>query len=147
MLDRSNMVGGAASAQQALTAGHDGRPRRSGGGGRNQQSGSSFTGRLSPGLLGSRAFDQAPDRLRWLRAALHPVVDSLAVELDIERFPMRIVLPEYFDKAPVALRTFFGYYDPVKGLLFCAHSRKSDAKQNSTSVFAAETGSAPVFYR
>jgi len=91
---------------------------------------------LSSWLLRGRILDQAPDGLRWLRAALYPVVDSLAVELYMERFPMRIVLPEYFDKAPVALRTLFGNYDPVKGLLFCAHSRKSDAKQNSTSVFA-----------
>lgn len=122
------MVSGAASAE---------RPGRSGGGGRSQQSRSRFTSRLSLGLLVSRALDQTPDCLRWLRAALHPVVDSLAVELDIERFPMRIVLPEYFDKAPVALRAFFGYYDPIKGLLFCAHSRKSYTKQNSTSVCAA----------
>src|SRR5262245_52011259 len=103
------MTGGAAS--------------RRGNSDRSQQSRTGFFGRLSPGLLGRGALYQAPHCFRWLRPALYPVVDSLAIELDIERLPMRIVLAEYFHKPPVTLGPLLGYDDPVKRLLLGAHSR------------------------
>src|SRR5262249_25622443 len=90
---------------------------------RSQQSGSSFFGRLSLSLLGSRALYQAPHCFRRLRTALYPVVHSLAIELDIERLPMRIVLAEYLYKPPVTFGPLLGYDDPVERLLLGAHSR------------------------
>src|SRR5262249_50045702 len=120
---RSNMIGGA-----AWTEGHSGR---------SQKSGPGFFGRLRISLLGSRALYQAPHCFRWLRTALYPVVDSLAIELDIERLPMRIVLAEYFYKPPVTFGALLGYDDPIKGLLLRAHSRQSDGKQTTPPFFAA----------
>jgi hypothetical protein len=86
-------------------------------------SGDSFSRRWRHSLFGGGALDQAPDCLGWLRTTLYPIVDSLAVELDMEGVPMRIVLAEYFYKATVALRALLGYDDPVKRPLLRAHSR------------------------
>jgi hypothetical protein len=77
------------------------------------------------------AFNQAAYRIRWLRSAFYPVIDSLVVELNISRITARVVITNRFDEATISLRAFLGDNNSIERLLLRASSSQSDRKQNA----------------
>src|SRR5207249_1176237 len=84
---------------------------------------------LCTSLKDSLPLQQAARRLAWLCALLQPLLDFVHVDLDLDRFRHRVVVPEVLDKAAVARRARVRDHQAVEGVLLRPHPPQPDLYQ------------------
>src|SRR5438132_9337253 len=84
---------------------------------------------LCTSLKDSLPLQQAARRLAWLCALLQPLLHFVHVDLDLDRFGHRVVVPEVLDKAAVARRARVCHHEAVEGVLFRPHPPQPDLYQ------------------
>src|SRR3989441_11522370 len=84
---------------------------------------------LCTSLKDSLPLQQAARRLAWLCALLQPLLHFVHVDLDLDRFGHRVVVPEVLDKAAVTRRARVCHHEAVKGMLFRPHPPQPDLYQ------------------
>src|SRR5262249_2978068 len=70
------------------------------------------------------ALYQAPHRFSRLRSAFYPIIDPLAVKLNVRRLSARVVVADVFDEPAISFRALLRDHNPIERLLLCAHSRQ-----------------------
>src|SRR5437660_11586144 len=81
---------------------------------------------LCTSLKDSLPLQQAARGLARLCALLQPLLHFVHVDLDLDRFGHRVVVPEVLDKAAVARRARVRHHETVKGVFLCPHPPQSD---------------------
>src|SRR5207245_5411294 len=84
---------------------------------------------LCTSLKDSVPLQQAARRLAWLCALLQPLLHFVHVDLDLDRFRHRVVVPEVLDKAAVARRARVRHHEAVEGVFLRPHPPQPDLYQ------------------
>src|SRR3989442_5109230 len=84
---------------------------------------------LCTSLKDSLPLQQAARRLVWLCALLQPLLHFVHVDLDLDRFRHRVVVPEVLDKAAVARRARVRHHEAVEGVFLRPHPPQPDLYQ------------------
>src|SRR3989475_13306542 len=84
---------------------------------------------LCTSLKDSLPLQQAARRLAWLCALLQPLLHFVHVDLDLDRFRHRVVVPEVLDKAAVARRARVRHHEAVEGVFLRPHPPQPDLYQ------------------
>src|SRR5215471_9290191 len=84
---------------------------------------------LCTSLKDSLPLQQAACRFAWLGALLQPLHHFVHVDLDLDRFRHRVVVPQVLDKAAVARGARVRHHKAVEGMLFRPHPPQPDLYQ------------------
>src|SRR5947209_15801046 len=84
---------------------------------------------LCTSLKDSLPLQQAARRFAGLRALLQPLHNFVHVDLDLDRFRHRVVVPEVLDKAAVARRARVRHHEAVEGVFLRPHPPQPDLYQ------------------
>jgi hypothetical protein len=78
--------------------------------------------------------NQRSDGVGRTRALANPILQPIAIDLDLRRLASRIVVPEYLNEAPVSRIASFNHDNPEVRTLFRPHFPQPNCEHDSPSL-------------